>query len=433
MSPRRSSISRRLPLRGRHTSSILRSWETVLLVLAGVSLLLFVAARTLGASASARTGFFSRIARPAMAFWGEPVDVELLLDAQDLPTCGVVADVEPIYAALVIDHSGSMDGTPLVEARNAASDFVDLMNLTEEGDAVAVVMFNQVADLLNSFSQDRAVVVRKIQSIPGGGGTDIAGGLAVAAQQFSLKPPPAEARQVIVLLSDGQQEAPGDPIAAANGAKAQGLRVVTIALGDADRVTLAKMASSESDYYETANPSALIEIYSNIAAGMVGVAATDVTLEEYFNDTRFDLVEPGLYRARWSGNHITWQLPFVGQRGRSVGYVLRPTALGWHQASPAAGQVSLTDCNGQPLSQATPIGPRVLVLFPVWLLYIFPALALLGTIYRLFQTLRRPPPPPQTVTRPDVRRPPVAPVRPAEKKRPKKPGADVTHGRPRKR
>ena len=431
MSSRRSSVSSRPAHGRRQPSSPLRGWEVALLILAVVSLLLFATARTLGASVSRRTGFFSRTARPAMAFWGEPVDVELLLDAQKLPTCGVVADVEPIYAALVIDHSGSMDGPPLVEARNAASDFVDLMNLTKEGDAVAVVMFDEVANLLNSFSQDRAAVVRNIQRIPGGGSTDIAGGLAVAAQQFSLKPPPADARQVIVLLSDGKQEAPGDPIAAANGAKAQGLRVVTIALGDADRDILAQMASSEADYYETADPAALMEIYSNIAAGMVGTAATDIALEEYFNDTHFDLIEPGLYRAQWSGNRITWQLPFVGQRGRSVGYVLQPTALGWHQVSLTPGQASLTDCNEQPLSQATPVGPKVLVLFPIWLLYIFPALALLWAIYRLLQALRRPPP--EAVGRPDVKRPPVDRGRPAKKKRPKKPGADVTHGRPRKR
>ena len=430
MSLRHSSVSSRSAPRRRQSSSPLHGWEVALVVLAVASLLLFATARTMGARASSRTGFFSRTARPAMAFWGEPVDVELLLDARELPTCGAVADVEPIYVALVIDHSGSMDGPPLAEARNAASDFVDLMNLTEEGDAVAVVMFNEVANLLNSFSQDRAAVVRNIQRIPGGGGTDIAGGLAVAAQQFSLKPPPVEARQVIVLLSDGQQEAPGDPIAAAIGAKTQGLRVVTIALGDADRDTLAQMASSEADYHETADPAALMEIYSNIAAGMVGTTATDVTLEEYFNDTRFDLIEPGLYRAQWSGNRITWQLPFVGQRGRSVGYVLRPTALGWHQVSPP-GQVSLTDCNEQPLSQATPIGPRVLVLFPVWLLYIFPALALLWAIYRLLQAMRRPPP--EAMTRPDVKRPPVDRGRPAEKKRAKETGADVTHGRPKKR
>ena len=40
-----------------------------------------------------------------------------------------------------------------------------------------------------------------------------------------------------------------------------GLRVVTIALGDADRATLARIASSPDDYYETADPAALPDTF----------------------------------------------------------------------------------------------------------------------------------------------------------------------------
>jgi len=406
----------------------LRNWEIALLIAAALSLLCLGLARTLGARASSSEEAVSRIARPGVAFWGEAVDVELRIVADGLPICAAPADVEPIYAALVIDHSGSMAGTPLAEARNAASDFADLMNLTEEGDAVTVVMFDDVADLLIGFSYDRGQAVRAIQGIAEGGNTNIAAGLALAAQQFAAHPPPADARQVIILLSDGEQTVPGDPIAAADQAKAQGIRVVTIALGNADRVTLARMASSEADYYETADPATLMEIYGEIAAGMVGTAATDVTLMEYFNDARFTLIHTGLYRAQQTGNQIVWELPFVGQRGRSVGYFLQPRALGWYRVSPDPGQMSLTDCNGQPLAQATPVGPRVLVLFPVWLLYIAPALAALWLLYRLAQALRRPPPRP---VGPPGRRPgEVSRGKPVEKKERKPRGADITHGRP---
>lgn len=412
-----------------------RNWEIVLLVLAVLSLLLWGGARTLGARATTREAAVSRIARPGVAFWGEPVDVELRIDADRLPACAAVGDVEPIYAALVIDHSGSMAGAPLSEARNGASDFVDLMNLTEEedgGDAVSVVMFSDAATLLTSFSYDRSQVVRVIQSIPSGGGTDIAAGLSLAAQQFLQNPPPADARPVIILLSDGQSDASA-AIAAADQAKAQNIRVVTIALGDADQSTLSQIASSAADYYETADPTTLMAIYGEIAAGMVGVAASDVSLVEYYNDARFDLVG-GLYRAEQSGGQITWQLPFVGRRGRSVGYFLRPRTLGYHQVSPAAGQMSLTDCAGQPLNQTTPDGPRVLVLFPVWLLYIFPALALLWLLYRLVQALRRPAP--KQVGPPPSREGDVGSPKPVETEKEKRRGADVTHGqtfRPMKR
>ena len=407
----------------------LKTWEIILLVLAALSLLLWGLARTVGARARSQKGAVSRTARPGVAFWGESVDVELRLDAGKLPSCAEPADIAPVYAALVIDHSGSMAGPALEAARNAASDFSDLMNLASKGDVVTVVTFDDEADLLLAFSNDRSRVVQAIQDISEGGQTNIAAGLNLATEQFVAQPPPADAHQVLILLADGQNNVgPASGVAAAaDQAKAQGIRVVTIALGDADRTALAQIASSQADYYETADPSALIEIYEEIAAGIVGVAATDITLDEYVNLRRFDLTG-GLYRAQQNGNHITWQMSFVGRRGRSVGYFLRPRSLGWHQVSPTAGQMSLTDCSGQALDQAIPTGPRVLVLFPVWLLYIFPALALLWALYRLIRALRRPPA--RSVGAP-VRRTGVV-GKPVEKKKKRKDGADVTHGRPKK-
>lgn len=408
----------------------LKNWKITLVIMALLSIVLLGLSRTLGSRASRREEAVTRIARPGVAFWGEPVDVEVRIDANGLPSCAAPADVEPIYAVLVLDHSGSMAGTPLAEARNAASDFADLMNLTTEGDAVAVVMFDDTAELPIGLSHDRGQVVRTIQDILEGGGTDIAAGLDLAAQPFSAHPPPADARRVIILLSDGEQTEPGDPIAAADRVKAQGIRVVSIALGDADRSTLAQIASSEADYYETADPATLMEIYGEIAAGMVGTIATDVTLTEYFDNTHFTLINTGLYRAQQTDDQIVWRLPFVGRRGRSVGYFLRPRSLGWHRISPAPGQMGLTDCKGNPLVQTTPVGPHVLVLFPVWLLYIAPALAGMWLLYRLIHALRRQPPRPVGPPKP---RPGGAGIgKPVKKKEQRPRGADITHGRPTK-
>ncbi len=407
----------------------LKTWEVILLVLAAVCLTVLVAARTIGATATIREGAVTRTARPGVAFWREQVDVELRVDSSGLPTCAAAADISPIYATLVIDRSGSMAGTPLQEALNAASDFVDLMNLVKEGDAVAVVSFSDSAQIDRSFNFDRAQSVRAIQGINGGGGTDIASGLSMAAQQFGLNPPPVGARPVIILLSDGQSDA-NAARNAADQAKAQGIRVVTIALGGADRALLAQLASSPGDFYETSDPASLLNIYGAIAEGLVGSAATDLQVTEYYNDQRFDLDSSPYRTTAQSGNPIVWQAPFVGQRGRSLGYVLRPNALGWHQVSPTPGQMSLTACDGQIINQTTPAGPRVLVLFPVWLLYIFPLLAGAWLLYRLLKALLH-----RTEAAPIVapgKRQDIDPKAPVTKEDKKTSGSDVTHGRPAK-
>jgi uncharacterized protein YegL/GNAT superfamily N-acetyltransferase len=358
----------------------LRGWEMILLGLAALSLLIWLAARTVGAAATSQAGAVSRIARPGVAFWGEPVDVELRINAGALPICAAPAAAAALYATLVIDHSSSMAGSPLVEARKAAEEFVNLMELGDPGDAISVVMFDDAAHEIVSFSRDRVAVVQAIQSITEGGGTNIAAALTSVNQQGGSQPG-AAVRHVIVLLSDGQSDA-GSAINIANQLKSQGARIVSIALGDADRATLEQIASSPQDFYQTTDPAALMEIYTGIAEGIVGTAATNVSLAERVNTRDFHLLG-GLNQPQQNNDLISWRLPFVGQHGRSLGYLLSPVSLGLHTISQDAGQVQLTDCNGQVLTQATAIGPQVLVLFPLWLLYLLPALSLVWGISRL--------------------------------------------------
>ena len=290
----------------------------------------------------------------------------------------------------------------------------------------AVISFNSAAYLQQPFTYERNRAVQAIQDIREGGNTDIAAGLAEATQELARQVTTPGTRQVIILLSDGKSDS-SSAIAAADAAKASGIWIFTIALGGADRATLAQIASGEDAYYEADDPTALLDIYSDIAAGIVGTVATDIAVEEYFNDQRFELVG-NLYRAAQSANQINWNLPFMGARGRSVGYLLRPRSLGWHQVSTTPGQMSLVDCSGQAVSQATPVGPRVLVIFPLWLLFPAPALALLWLLARIIQALM--PQPSVPVTAPGRRSGEIQ-VKKPEKKKPTKTGADITHGRSR--
>ncbi|MEI7846131.1 MAG: VWA domain-containing protein [Chloroflexota bacterium] len=402
----------------------MRVWEKGLLICALISVTIFVIVRTLGAMTFSSVPPVSRIAHPGVVFWGERVEVELRVDALALPACPTKVDPAPVYVVLVIDHSGSMAGDPLTDARNAASDFLDLMNLVKDGDAASVVMFSDFADLLTGFSSDRSQVFNAIQNIPDGGGTDMASGLLTANQQFVKQTLPKGTRPLLILLSDGQSD-PAAAIAAADQIKAQGIRLVAIALGSADLLTLSQIASSPTDYYAVSDPGVLMEIYGEIAKGYVGISATNLKLVEYFNDKNFKLAG-GFYRAQQNGDQITWAVPYVGQRGRSVGYFLQPQSLGWFTISPKQGQLGLTDCNSQPYNQITPTGPNVLVIFPVWLLYIAPVLTLFWLIVRAISLLRH--------------RPAFMVARPAERagsypgskvdidKKPNK-GSDVTHGR----
>jgi len=407
----------------------LKPWEIILFSLAAICVAIFVLARTVGARATSREGIVSRVARPGVAFWPEPVNVDVRVDARTLPTCADAGDVSPVQAVLVIDQSGSMLGAPLAEARNAASDFVDLMDLQKGQDIVAIVSFDDRAFVRQTFTYDRNKATSAIQRVQEGGGTDIAAGLTSATHEIAKQDVTTNTRQVIILLSDGDNNnGPAPVIAAADAAKAQGIRLFTVALGGADTATLSQIASSPEDYYETADPTALMGIYSDIAAGIVGTVATDIAVTEYYNDKSFAQVG-SLYRAVSATNSIQWNAPFMGARGRSMSYFLRPRGLGMPVVSLTPGQMSLVDCNGAAMAQATPAGPRVIVLFPVWLLFPIPAAALLWLLYRILQALR--PAPAKAVSAPGMRTGTV-PGKKVEKEVKKPVGASIEHGRPTK-
>ena len=101
--------------------------------------------------------------------------------------------------ALVLDVSGSMDGRPLEETKNAAGQFVDVA--LENGAECALVTYDNEAQTLSGFSSDGATLRSEALGLDSGGGTNIEDGLAQAAALLAARP---QSAQYIVLMSDGE-------------------------------------------------------------------------------------------------------------------------------------------------------------------------------------------------------------------------------------
>ena len=101
--------------------------------------------------------------------------------------------------ALVLDVSGSMDGQPLEETKNAAGQFVDVA--LENGAECALVTYDNEARTLSGFSSDGATLRSEALGLDSGGGTNIEDGLAQAAALLAARP---QSAQYIVLMSDGE-------------------------------------------------------------------------------------------------------------------------------------------------------------------------------------------------------------------------------------
>ncbi len=206
--------------------------------------------------------------------FGQPVvglttsDFSLFGELQDI---GQVVNVENIQTdnlgfgvVLAIDTSSSMSGTPIEEAKAAASLFVQNLG---PNDAVALVTFDNEARILQDFTTDTDAVLSAIDRLGFGGETALydAGLLAVqeaASSEFR--------RRVVIVLSDGAQFGDGLSVpreAALTEAQARGVAVYTVGLGfGVDRTYLESLASNTNGrFIESPTPQQLQQIYRNLA------------------------------------------------------------------------------------------------------------------------------------------------------------------------
>ena len=112
----------------------------------------------------------------------------------------------PLTVVLLIDHSASMHGPKLARAQEAARLFASRLR---PEDRLEIIAFNQQAKRVLGFSDDLSRAPAALDSIRAWGTTGLYEALLVAANDIvraraSLEP---ETREVIVLLSDGEDTA----------------------------------------------------------------------------------------------------------------------------------------------------------------------------------------------------------------------------------
>lgn len=101
---------------------------------------------------------------------------------------------------LVLDTSGSMDGEPMVQTRNAASKFVNTVLDGGSSARISIVDFDGEARTLVSMSNNRTELLSAIQGLDAWGGTNTHEGLSVGGDILSSS---TSTKRLIVLMSDG--------------------------------------------------------------------------------------------------------------------------------------------------------------------------------------------------------------------------------------
>jgi Ca-activated chloride channel family protein len=138
---------------------------------------------------------------------------------------------------LIIDVSGSMQATDVAPTRLEAAVRAarTLINGLPANDRIGLISFNGSAHLDQPLTDNRQQVVDALSTLQANGSTAIGDALSLGVRQLAPAHPAASSANrpasMIVLLTDGVSNRGMDPITAAGEAKAAGVPVETIGIG----------------------------------------------------------------------------------------------------------------------------------------------------------------------------------------------------------
>jgi len=187
-----------------------------------------------------------------------------------------------ISSLLVIDTSGSMEGSPLEDARQAASQYIGIQDPI---DSVGIIAFSKDVQVVADYSKDLGGVQDTLQALSAVGNTSLFEAVVVASNSISQR---GSGRSVVILLSDGENFGPSTTTRAQALAAAEASAVPFYVIGigpSLDQQFLDELSEvTQGEMYLAPSSSQLASIFSRVA---------EVLRSEYL--VTVDLNESGLH------------------------------------------------------------------------------------------------------------------------------------------
>ena len=154
----------------------------------------------------------------------------------------------PVDFMLLLDTSGSMQGTPLKEAKKACSALVnEIIDFSVH--RLGLVAFETQSKLVYPLGNDRRVMNANIERIIAGGGTNMRSAFFVAEKEMD----PGTNQRVIIMVSDGEPFDPDETLHKVSSLRKKGVRIVAIGVGNSINKNFLKKLAGDGLYYTINN------------------------------------------------------------------------------------------------------------------------------------------------------------------------------------
>lgn len=180
-----------------------------------------------------------------------------------------------VSLAIVMDKSGSMEGSAIDNAKSAATEAANYME--DEGEKIAIITYDDSATTSQGLTASKERLKRAISSIAANGGTNIAGGLIEGIDTIKDE----KGSRAIILMSDGQDGNAGQMPEAIEYAIDEGIAVYTVGFGEVDDDYMSDIAEQTGGKYMKASDSSeLADIYLTLQKYIVNNYCIEYTVEK---------------------------------------------------------------------------------------------------------------------------------------------------------
>lgn len=182
-----------------------------------------------------------------------------------------------VNIAIILDHSGSMQGRPFEDAKLAVLSCIE--NKSDK-DSFSVVTYNNAASIVSGLNRDTDILKSSVNLLSNpDGGTNISDGMLKGFETLAS----ANGVKAMILLSDGQdnRSEEGSLEKILNYAKMNGIGIFTIGLGEVDENYMQYVAEQTGGiFFRADNTAQLYDIYKLLQKYIINNYTFEYTVEK---------------------------------------------------------------------------------------------------------------------------------------------------------